>query len=233
MENRWCAWKPPQQKQKTKQKTNLGGKKQSCVSRRKDQRDNSIKGCQMLITHAKKGLHLFLAPCRGFFSLAELCPCYPLCRGSQLFCTVTSPGGTQRKISLKTENYAWKKVPHLLSTLRLLLPAAATLDEFGEPNTKGLNATKFLRAKLLLQVAFSILGGYNVCTDTTWGSWKDARLSASTFTCGQVIVSPIWAVTHPVTQVTFVWVSDVWDSHLDTTASKIHLFIQKEDMNCG
>lgn len=159
MENRWCAWKPPQQKQKTKQKTNLGGKKQSCVSRRKDQRDNSIKGCQMLITHAKKGLHLFLAPCRGFFSLAELCPCYPLCRGSQLFCTVTSPGGTQRKISLKTENYAWKKVPHLLSTLRLLLPAAATLDEFGEPNTKGLNATKFLRAKLLLQVAFSILGG--------------------------------------------------------------------------
>lgn len=61
-------------------------------------------------------------------------------------------------------------MPHLLSTLRLLLPAAFTLDEFGEPNTKGLNATKFLRAKLLLQVAFSILGGYNVCTDTTWGS---------------------------------------------------------------
>lgn len=54
MENRWCAWKPPQQKQKTKQKTNLGGKKQSCVSRRKDQRDNSIKGCQMLITRKKR-----------------------------------------------------------------------------------------------------------------------------------------------------------------------------------
>lgn len=36
-------------------------------------------------------LILFLAPCRGFFSLAELCPCYPLWRGSQLFCTVTSP----------------------------------------------------------------------------------------------------------------------------------------------
>lgn len=46
-----CLKTPPT---KTKQKTNLGGKKQSCVSRRKDQRDNSIKGCQMLITHAKK-----------------------------------------------------------------------------------------------------------------------------------------------------------------------------------
>lgn len=39
---------------------------------------------------------LFLAACRDSFSLAELCPCCPLWRGSRHFCAVTSPGEKQK-----------------------------------------------------------------------------------------------------------------------------------------
>lgn len=50
-----------------------------------------------------------------------------------------------------------------------------------------------------------------VCEETTWGIWK------RTFTCGQLIVCPIGAVTYPVTQDVFVC---IWDRHLARAALK-------------
>lgn len=53
---------------------------------------------------------LFLAACRDSFLLAELCPSYPLWRGSRYFCEVTSPEKEHKKMLMNIGKFIWQKI---------------------------------------------------------------------------------------------------------------------------
>lgn len=80
---------------------------QRATSRSKDKRDTTVVN-----DDGKKQTCLFLAACRDSFSLAELCPCYPLWRGSRYFCAVTSPGDKkkQKKMSMSIGKFIKQKI---------------------------------------------------------------------------------------------------------------------------
>lgn len=182
-------------------------------------------------------MHLFLAPCRDFFSFAELCPCSSVCCGSQVFCTVTSPGGTQKggggSIKRKKSYTFKKRSATSLSMLRLLLPAAATLDEVGEAN-KRTERYRFLRMK-------------PPTTSGLFYSWGGIMFAQRQLGAVEMMWDSVREHIH-------MWPSHCL-SHLGCNVScnpshfclrfgrlrqspghdcsKIHLFIQKEDMSCG
>lgn len=185
-----------------------------------------------MMINPRNSLYLFLAACRDSFSIAELCPCYPPWHGSRYFCAVTSPGKTKESFNKCGKKKSERKCTLNAETLlRTVIRAMTTIYYFLETHKRN-EWYKILRAKPCYKWPFY-----------SWGiMFAQRQLEA---------FEKMWDT---VSQCIHLWPSHClshWGCNLSCNpshfclcfcrlrqssghdCSKIHLFIQKEDMNCG
>lgn len=160
----------------------------------------------------KSSLYLSLCACWDSFLLAALLPCSPLWTGSCYVCGVTSPSERQNKIivednagmcvhgtSERARGEPLSNVGSRRGHVQLAIVCSETNKRrsFGEQDPAS-------------QVLF-LFSGYNVCTETTWDCLKRCarRCQPAHSFVAKSLSGPSGAVTHPVTQVTFVCVAAV------------------------